>query len=232
MKNFNFLADRITYCLETYNISKSELARIAGVSPSSVSDWLSGKSKGLRANVAIKIAKHFRISTSWLATGIGLPEQEEIAAIDDDDNLDNHKYVQIKEYKITFAGGPGTEPDIEELEESVPIPYRLSWFQERHINPAHCKRFEVSGTSMEPLLYAGDKITVDMNDTTIQSGHVYALHIDGELRVKKLIKQINGNLILRSVNPDFPDEVLTKNDINVYVKILGKVIDKSGSGGL
>lgn len=231
--NFNLLSDRINYCLETFRVTKSELSRIAGVKPASVSDWLSGKSKGMRADAALRIAAHFKISPYWLATGAGLPEQEDVVAIDDTEPIDPDNYVQIKEYTINFAGGPGSEPDYEELVTSVPVTYRLSWFQERGINYKHCKRFTVSGTSMEPLLYAGDKITVDLNDCVdIRSGHVYALIIENELKVKKLVKQINGNLIIRSVNPEYPDEILTKDDINVYIKIIGRVVDKSGSGGL
>lgn len=231
--NYKLLSDRITYILDTFHVSKAELSRIAGVNRVSISDWSTGKSKNIKTELAFKIASHFGISVQWLATGIGLPDQQDIVAISDTEKIDEKRYVQIKEYKIKFAAGPGCELDFEELTESTPVTYKLSWFQERHINPAHCKRFEVEGTSMEPLLYAGDKITVNTNDCVdINSGHVYALQIDGKLRVKKLIKQVNGNIILRSVNPEFPDEILSKDDIDVYIKIIGKVIDKSGDGGL
>ena len=52
-----------------------------------------------------------------------------------------------------------------------------------------------------------------------------------EVRVKRLIQLMNGDLIIHSENPQYPDETIHKGD-EINFRIIGRVIDKSGSGGL
>ena len=52
--------------------------------------------------------------------------------------------------------------------------------------------------------------------------------MDSEL----VIKQMNGDLIIRSDNKAYPDEVIYHNDESVYFHIIGRVIEKAGDGGL
>lgn len=226
------LSSRIKLLVKHFNITQKQLAQVAQVSPAAVNLWISGKIDKIKFTNAFNIAKEYNISLKWLVTGEGSMREGEIITVNEDGFIDDKNYVQIPEYMIHFAGGVGHEPDYEELTEYVPATYRLSWFQERGINPKNCKRFTVEGHSMEPLLYPGDKITVDMNDTTVKSGHVYALIINEGLSVKRLFSRTNGDLIVRSENPDVPDDSIKANDITTYIKIIGRVIDASGSGGL
>lgn len=66
------LAERINSIMNDTGTTLTELAGIAGVKPPSVSDWLNGKTKALKASPAIKIARHFSLNVTWLTDGVGI----------------------------------------------------------------------------------------------------------------------------------------------------------------
>ena len=54
--------------------------------------------------------------------------------------------------------------------------------------------------------------------------------INGKMRVKVLRPLING-LLIRSFNPEIPDETLTANDLETF-KLIGRVRDRAGNSWL
>ena len=67
---------------------------------------------------------------------------------------------------------------------------------------------KVSGRSMEPSLYDGDLVIVNLDDTRLQDGQVFAANYDGELVIKRL-KREAGSWYLASDSLDkarFPDK--------------------------
>ncbi|MDR0576961.1 MAG: helix-turn-helix transcriptional regulator [Candidatus Accumulibacter sp.] len=65
------LSDRIKQLLEKTGATQAQLARAAKVKPSSVSAWLSGKTKNILGEPALNIADFYKIEISWLVKGIG-----------------------------------------------------------------------------------------------------------------------------------------------------------------
>lgn len=232
-EKFKLLENRIAYLMTQKHLTQKKLAEIAGVSPASVFGWQNGLSKSLRSEIALKIANKLKISTSWLVAGEGDMEDSNIKVVDDDEILDNDDYITLKESAITLSCGPGCEPTYDEINDSTPVIYKRSWFQNRKINPKNCRFFKIAGSSMEPLLFQGDKVLVDLNDTDISNGRVYALIQDSELKVKRLYKLIDGSIVVHSDNTvSNPDVKISKDDINTFFKIIGRVVDKCGDGGL
>lgn len=141
-------------------------------------------------------------------------------------------FVYIKESSIAFAGGNGRTPIIELIEESEPVAYSVNWFRKKRINPKDVRRYRVTDVSMVPLLFDNDTILVNHAETNIINGKVYALRYGDDLRVKELHSHLDGTLILRSINPLFKDEVVPPALVQQHISIIGRVRDKSGSGGL
>lgn len=139
--------------------------------------------------------------------------------------------VLVPESRIEFAGGDG-RINYELVDEHEPATYRRAWFQKYGINPDHVRRFRVSGDSMEPLLFARDTILVNLDETEVIDGRLYALRYGDQLRVKYLSKRIDGTLVLRSVNPSYKDEEVSAELANEHITIIGRVRDRSGTGGL
>ena len=48
---------------------KADLARQCGVSRPAISNWLSGRNKGINSSYLFAIADYFRVNARWLATG-------------------------------------------------------------------------------------------------------------------------------------------------------------------
>lgn len=55
-------------------VRSADLARACGVQPPSVADWLSGKTKTMKAEPLRRAAEFLGCNRDWLGSGIGLPD--------------------------------------------------------------------------------------------------------------------------------------------------------------
>lgn len=140
--------------------------------------------------------------------------------------------IAVPEWNVRFSAGNGHEATYEIVEDSEPAYYRRDWFIKERINPTRVRRFRVTGDSMQPFVYPGDHVLVNMAETEVVDGKVYALRYDSELRVKRLLRRLDGTLILRSDNPEYGDEIVSPELVQEHITIIGRVRDRSGSGGL
>ncbi|RZJ12181.1 MAG: hypothetical protein EOP39_04285 [Rubrivivax sp.] len=70
----SLLSDRISALLSRQDgLRPADIARIAGVSTASVSDWMSGQTKSMKPEPARRLSEHFSCDQNWLMTGIGSP---------------------------------------------------------------------------------------------------------------------------------------------------------------
>lgn len=224
------LYERLTWALEQAGMTQGQLARAMGVTRATVSALCSGRNASMTTSNAFKAAAALGVATEWLAFGEGDPHESNVVVVQQP--APQSDFIDIPEHRIVFSAGAGHSPTYEEIQDSKPAAYRKDFFSSLGINPKDCRRFAVHGESMEPLLWSGDKILVNTADTAIRSGRVYAFVFDGELRVKRLIRQIDGTVIVHSENPAYPDETVPGAIWESAVRIIGRVIDRSGSGGL
>lgn len=80
---------------------------------------------------------------------------------------------------------------------------------------------------MEPKLFAGDIVIINLDITTLIDGKVYAVNYEGELVIKRLIRE-GQQWYLQSDNPDktrFPNKLCSSE----YCIILGMVIYRQSS---
>lgn len=228
--------------------ARKDVARALGITAQAVGDVVRGKSRAFTAENSAKAAVFLGVSAHWLSTGEGdmIPSagtstlsaltggggQRVTALSASDDHAED--YIQIRESEVRFAAGNGRTAHYDELAESVPATYRREWFAKEGINPDNARRFKVHGDSMEPFLYDGDTVLVHLGETTVIHGKVYALRYGDELRIKRVYKKLDGGLILHSDNPDYlpRDEELSPAMVQEHISIIGRVRDKSGTGGL
>ncbi len=187
----------------------------------------SGNPRGVGPKLRAALTKAY---PDWLSTVI---ESKPVAAHHDEDPLPEG-IVEIRESSVRFSAGNGCHAVFEEIGESVPVTYRREWFIQERLNPHHCRRFKVHGSSMESLLFDQDSVLVNLAETDVIDSKVYAIRYGNELRVKRLYKRINGGLILHSDNENYRprDEELTPEEVNEHITIIGRVRDKAGKGGL
>ncbi|WP_219116106.1 LexA family transcriptional regulator [Janthinobacterium sp. UMAB-56] len=222
-------------------LTQQDIADIWGIKSVNVSDWERGKGMPETARLGA-LAKRLGMTISELM-GEATPRLDakdrtdgsrgasKVNAIHPDDPMDDD-VVYVPESRIEFAAGNGRNAMYELIEDQEPASYRLSWFQKYGINPERVRRFRVSGESMEPMLFDRDTILVNTDEVNIIDGKMYAIRYGDELRVKYLFRKLDGTLTLRSVNPLFKDEEVPSQLANEHISIIGRVRDRSGTGGL
>lgn len=230
----NTVADRIKHALAELRLDGNDVARRAGIPYTTWRDIVAGVTESPRK--LREIAKAMGVSLDWLADGEGdmvLGGASSITVLSSDEAVPDD-IVMIAVSNVKFSGGNGSAVTTYELEEDrQPVAYQLSWFIRERMKPERCKRFRVVGHSQEPLLFAGDWILVNLDQTTVEDGRMYALRYGDELRVKKLTKRLNGGLLLVSENSaEHPPEELSPAEVLEHITIIGRVRDKGGRGGL
>ncbi|MBJ9895252.1 LexA family transcriptional regulator [Burkholderia cenocepacia] len=140
-------------------------------------------------------------------------------------------YVAIPRYNLKCEAGSGyIQWEIER--EVEPSTYSLRYLREMGIKPENARRVKITGDSMEPTLYDADSALLDCGDTAIRDGKVYALRYGDGFRVKRILKKYDGSLVLVSDNKKYPEETISAEQAAQFITILGRVRDRSGSGGL
>jgi len=83
----------------------------------------------------------------------------------------------------------------------------------------------VRGNSMSPVLLDGSSVLVNMRDTQVNDGKMYAIDHDGQIRVKTLYRLPGGGLRVRSFNmAEHPDESYTPSELEeMQIRVIGRV---------
>lgn len=128
---------------------------------------------------------------------------------------------------VLSAGNGSVAWEHEEIDNSHA--FRRDWLQKRGLNINNCRIVDVEGDSMAPYLNDGDVVLVDLSDTTIKSGDVYAIAVDGELRVKRLFRKYDGSIEIRSDNTSslYLSETVTADSVE-QLHVVGRVVWRGG----
>ncbi|ANZ86926.1 TPA: helix-turn-helix transcriptional regulator [Salmonella enterica subsp. enterica serovar Kentucky] len=226
----NTLAERLKIAREKTGLSQAQLAESIGVSQQSVAKIENGDT--LQPRKIKEIANVLGVSQKWLQLGI-----EENASLSDfvvgeaeSASLDPAIFADIPVLDVELSAGNGCEA---EIVESV-----IDWFPIRRmdlrkagVSATNARIVKIWGNSLLPVLNNGDHVAVDIAQTNpIRDGDLYAVRDGVLLRVKVLINQPDGGLIIRSFNKDeYPDEILTFNERRARIHVIGRVFWSSRS---
>lgn len=147
------------------------------------------------------------------------------------DDLPPGEFVMVPRLDVSLSAGNGSEQVAVELQKSMPQAFRAEWIREQRLKPDKLAAMTATGDSMEPALHSGDSLLVDTSQTGVIDGKVYALWYDGGERVKRLFRIPGGGLRIVSDNAKHPSIELGPNSIE-HIKILGRVVHRSGRGDL
>lgn len=83
---------------------------------------------------------------------------------------------------------------------------------------------EINGNSMEPTLEDGDYALVDPDNIDYVKNKIYVVTYNDESFIKRMVMDTKSKIVmLKSDNPEYEDILITK-DMQVYLKIEGRVI--------
>jgi phage repressor protein C with HTH and peptisase S24 domain len=236
-ENFNLLSERLNWCRKHYQIAygkaptQSEIAGWVGLSRAAVNLWFSD-SNGMSTETAIILEGYFHVNYKWIKDGEGEPTPPE-----NKPRLDQKKNAEKREFQVEHdpnlipirrvdfklsAGISGYSVDVVNGD-LAPIFFRKDWIERNRLDVNNLFALRVSGHSMETSLYDEDLVVVNTADTKPTDGDVFAINYEGELVIKRMIRQADG-WVLSSDNPDkrkYADKVCHENCI-----VLGRVIYK------
>lgn len=224
------LAERLKIARERKGLSQAQLAEMIGLSQQSVAKIENGDT--LQPRKIREIARALDVSQKWLQLGV-----EENGAISnyvveelEEAKLDPAVFADIPVLDIELSAGNGCEAEIvESIVDSFPI--RRVDLRKAGVSPTNARIVKIWGNSLLPVLNNGDHVAVDMSQSKpIRDGDLYALRDGVLLRVKVLINQPDGGLILRSFNKEeYPDEVLNFGERKARIHVIGRVFWSSRS---
>lgn len=188
------LSDRIREAMG--KMTQAELARATEVSSATVTLWLSGDTKALKGENALKLERATGYRSNWLISGKG-PKRVESGSAADEQPVYAGKRSGVRSIPIVGTARMGDKGYYEEIS-SIP------GAGDGHIDiatadpNAYC--LKVRGNSMAPAIRDGWYVLVEPNAAPAVGEYVLVKLRDGQRMVKELLYQRAGSIEVLSVN--------------------------------
>jgi phage repressor protein C with HTH and peptisase S24 domain len=191
--------------------SVADLARAVGVSDNAIYKWVSGRGQPGMISL-VNLAKAAGVSVEWLATGRGAPAKDKPQASTEPE------FTAMP--RLHLRGNDG-RPAIQSPQIVDYLNFKSEWLQ--RVLGADLKNLvlaEAVGDSMSPTLDEGDLALVDVRDNRFKSDGLYVLRDGGDLSIKRVQRQPDGALVLRSDNAAYKPVTVAPDSIT----FLGRII--------
>jgi phage repressor protein C with HTH and peptisase S24 domain/DNA-binding XRE family transcriptional regulator len=209
-------------------LTQEQLGDALGVTKGNVSGWETGRHQPSYAQM-VRISEITGLALD--GAGRSEPTMQPILAWEHEEDLPPGEFVMVPRLNVQLSAGHGREQIEIELTKASPQAFRANWVREMRLKPNKLAAMTADGPSMEPTIFDGDSLLVDTSQTEVRDGRVYALWYDGGERVKRLFRMPGGGLRIVSDNPAHPTIELRPEDLE-HVRVIGRVVHRSGVGGL
>lgn len=207
------LKDKLVFARNKKGLNQEELAKLAGVSRSTIANLEIGKNTG--SKFLVKIAEVLDVPYEWLSESgkRSLGDSVSIYSLSSDPkqgevDVPVIEGILYKEDKLFFLHEKG---EVHRFSEE--------FLKENNINPDNVKCIRNIGNSMLPVLPDKCKVGFDTSSTDVMDGKIYLILNDGLPQIK-ILKMISGSEVsIESFNEGY-EPVLTSMD---KVKVIGRV---------
>lgn len=179
--------------------------------------------QGISVETLQRIAKALNVPLSGIF--------REIEGGDNTTGVSDLDYALIPRLDLHVAAGNGYQPEAVSVVDS--LAFRRDWLRQRGLKPEQLEIYMARGESMAPAIANGDIVLVEVGERQPQSGEAWVIWQPqpAGIRVKRLLFRENGDLVIRSDNPDkalYPDELITGPRIAEEVRLVGRVVWRGG----
>lgn len=200
--------EHVERILKQKNIKKNVLAEKMGVTPSTVTSYLSD-------NVSIGTLQKMAVALD-VTVGELLGESSALKPRDG--------FVYLPILDVEASAGHGLDNGHEVVEDFLCLKEE-DFKADFHLDPARVKIIKVRGDSMEPKFNKGDWIFVDTADTDVNNG-IYVVVLNGKTMMKR-IQVFPDRFVLKSDNAAYdPIPVTTLDNIRICGKVVGQIVMK------
>jgi transcriptional regulator with XRE-family HTH domain len=123
-----------------------------------------------------------------------------VVAFDDADPVESDE-VLVPRLTLKLSAGSG-RLNWEIDQKGTPNRFRKSWCQRKGLKPEALVTVPISGDSMSPGIPDGASVTINTAELALRNGKPHAIDYMGEFFIKRLFRQPDGSVLVRSDNPD------------------------------
>lgn len=209
------LHERIRRLRRERQLTQQQIATAFGINKASVAEWESGRTAPANERLG-QLAELLGTTVDYLLRG-----SEGADSFGHSETGD--AYISVRHARFKLAAGTSGYVVEYDNADGGPLYFRADWLQKRSLKADRLIALKVYGASMEPGLFDGDTVVVNLADASPADGVVFAVNYEGECVVKRL-KRDAGRWWLASDNQDkrfFPDKLCDEN-----VQIIGRIVHR------
>ncbi|EHU1403016.1 helix-turn-helix domain-containing protein [Acinetobacter baumannii] len=246
----NSVSDRIQSRMAELKLSQADLMRLTGAARGTVSGWVNGSNNPSAKHIEA-LATALKTTSRWILTGKekqnltnfnmqefmdkhGLSKKDESsfdvndiqsASVVEYGGDDGFIWIDVVEASFSCGTGESIEFHFDVINGKQPFP--PSFFKQKNVHPDCMRIIKAKGDSMADKIDDGDLVGIDISQTDIIDGQIYAVYFEGEGMIKQIFKEEGGKLILHSLNSKYRDrEVTEQNGLNF--KVMGRQFWRAG----
>jgi phage repressor protein C with HTH and peptisase S24 domain len=195
--------------------SVADLAKAVGVSDNAIYKWVSGRGQPGMTSL-VSLAQAAGVSVEWLATGRG--ESNKVAL----DVPKIQEAVGVGNVAMTREKvAPGSFYELQNTQIVDFLNFQSDWLR-RHleVGPTQVALIEVIGDAMSPSIDNGDLCLIDLRAVRASHDGLYALQHGSDLSVKRLQREPDGTIMIRSDNPAYSPQRAQPQEITPFGRVI------------
>lgn len=222
------LKDRLKTARKNAKKSQLDVAEAIGITQSAYSQLETGRVDS--SSHLATIAKILGVDAYWLQTGEGsadtLNSLEMLDPVIVTDDLKN-QFIWIDVVEASFSCGTGESIEFHFDAINGKIPFPPAFLKDRNVTEQTMKIIKAKGDSMADFIKDGDMVGINLAQTDVIDGEIYAVYFAGEGMIKQVFKEADGSLILHSLNEKYRDKIVTEENGKNF-KVIGRQIWRAG----
>ncbi|MGN5533768.1 XRE family transcriptional regulator [Acinetobacter sp. Lyrl_1] len=221
------LKDRLKLARKNAKKSQQAVADAIGVTQSAYSQLETGRVDS--SSFLPAIAKFLGVDAYWLQTGKESEKFDPFITVDSVVATEDYKdeFIWIDVVEAVFSCGVGESIEFHFDTINGKIPFSPSFMKDKNVTDKTMKIIKAKGDSMADYIKDGDLVGINLAQTEIIDGEIYAVYLAGEGMLKQIFKEADGSLVLHSLNEKFPDRIVSEENGRNF-KVIGRQFWRAG----
>jgi phage repressor protein C with HTH and peptisase S24 domain len=196
--------------------SVADLAKAVGVSDNAIYKWVSGRGQPSMTSL-VSLAQAAGVSVEWLATGRGGSGKDPV----DSSATHNPPAAGIVSPPHEVVALAGSASALRSTQIVDSLSFQAEWLRRQlGVEPTQVALIEVLGDAMAPTLDEGDLCLIDRRGVRVRHDGLYALHDGLDLSIKRLQREPDGTITIRSDNPAYSSQRVSAEEVVLAGRVL------------